>query len=60
MNTTTQTPKNIETRSIILKLEAMYQKELSQGFGIISESMKQYASIRDEGLAGVKRMEAAN
>ena len=36
------------------------KKELSEGFGIISESMKQYAKIRDSGLAGIKKMEAAN
>lgn len=60
MNTTQQIQKNIGTREIILKLESMYQRELSEGYGINSESMKEYAMIRDEGLVGVKKMDDDN
>jgi len=55
-----QLKKDIETRNIILKLEAMYQRELKEGFGINSPSMKQYLTVRDEGLIGVLKMEIAN
>ena len=46
-----------ETRRMILEMEAIYQRELSEGFGINSESMKAYEKIREDGLRGVARME---
>ena len=55
-----QLKKDIETRNIILKLEAMYQRELKEGFGINSPSMKQYLTVRNEGLIGVLKMEITN
>lgn len=54
MKQTLQQAQN--TRKMILEMEAIYQRELSEGFGINSESMKAYAKIRDEGLSGVARM----
>ena len=57
MNTTNQTQRNNETRRIILNLESMYQRELSEGYGINSESMKEYQKVRVNALSGVQKME---
>lgn len=46
----------IKTKEIVLKLEAMYQKQISQGFGILSEPMKEYAKTRNQALRSVARM----
>ena len=54
---TTQTQKNNETRRIILNLESMYQRELSEGYGINSKPMKEYQKVRDSALSGVQKME---